>query len=118
MISSSGKGISYSFGSGITNKSVPLIRMVNASVLNVYFGLIKSNGSIKASMEAASIRMLLSFQVKNNPLDVFGIQTHLSVIVGNSVLQIPLSITGPVLYPALLVEKSAKVNNISFHNLN
>ena len=91
--------------------------MVNGSVLNVNFGVIKSNGSVMASVESSSIRMLLGLQVANSPLDVFGIQTYLSVIVGNSALQIPFSITGPVLYPALLVQKSVKVNNFSLYNL-
>ena len=85
--------------------------MLNSSLLNINYGLIKSNGSkATANVLASSIIIQLILQVSNDPLNVYGIQDNIIVTAGQSSMQIPFAVTGPVLYPVLSVQKSVKVS--------
>ena len=106
------QNVSYQFGSSISNYSAPVTEMVNTSMLNINFGEIKSLGGNRGSVGTSSITIHLNLQIVNDPINVYGMNTFISVIAGNSNLQIPLRITAPVLYPILSVKKSVKVKLI------
>lgn len=105
--------IKYNFNNAVLQQNATNFQLLNDSTLNVDFGLISTLG-INKSIISPTLQMQLPFQVKNDPLNAFLMQSYIHIAVGHSSLKLPVQITGPAINPVLSLQKSVKVI-LNFH---
>ena len=87
----------------------PVIQRINGTVLIANFGEVNSSRASNAMYSEASIRLKLWLQVANDPLNIYGKRSEVSIAVGSASSNTPFQITGPLVNPSLSIQKTVQV---------
>eukprot|EP00795_Rhopilema_esculentum_P012391 gene12391-3049_t len=107
------ENITYTNGAAIMFLDTPVIQRINSTVLIANFGEVNSSSASNVLYSEASIRLKFWLKVANDPLNIFGKRSEVSIVVGSASSNIPFQITGPLVNPSLKIQKTVQVKDAS-----
>ena len=99
----------YAIGSAIKISKIPVVQTINNKTLKIDFGLVNSSAAPKSNINSSSVKMKIWFQVGNDPVNLSGRKAAFIFIAGNTNLNAPIQVIGPILRPDLTIQKHAQV---------